>query len=449
MLALAVVFALLQLANVTGRASPDSKNYLSYALGLGGADKRTAAAVTIDFACESRAASAKRRQSVDVIRFHRADPRGEVMAQCRAREWHTVESRLRAGQTGGHTVPFLSERFMRIFEARPGYPAFLVPFVALLGATWGLWAAGVAVTAAGGVLAFLILRTLGSPTRVCLTGQVLYYVLPCGTTSMRPMAEGLTLTLTLAAVWGCVLALEGRRLRAGGWLVGGALAALFTVKHSQALFLGVCLAGAGVVIALRERREALRGGLEGRAGREGRGAEAVVAAGRRGQGAVTIAVIGVCGAAGTLFLAGLLGYPSATESVQDLLTRHFQRPDRVRPWPEFWQLQTNFWPEWLRRQVWEPLFAAALATGAWGLVRGRCPAFAAVVCAAASTGFLTQAGHPDIDIWGGRLIVIAWLLPVLGVPLLLEALSRSPVTPPLREEWDGQEERADRAHSMR
>lgn len=55
------------------------------------------------------------------------------------------------------------------------------------------------------------------------------------------------------------------------------------------------------------------------------------------------------------------------------------------------------------------------------------------MCAAAFTGFLTQAGHSDIDV-----------LPVLGVPLLLESLTRSPVAaPPVREE------RADRAHSMR
>ena len=39
--------------------------------------------------------------------------------------------------------PLMSERFMRIFEVRPGYPLLLVPFVTVLGVTWGLWAAGV------------------------------------------------------------------------------------------------------------------------------------------------------------------------------------------------------------------------------------------------------------------------------------------------------------------
>ncbi|MFD5267773.1 hypothetical protein [Streptomyces sp. NPDC058335] len=418
-LVLAVGYALLQLANVTGRDTPDSKNYLSYALSLRGESKHEAAVATIDWACEGQASIAARRQSVDVVRFHRADPTAEVFAECREREWRNVGARLAAGQTGGHTVPFMPERFMRIFEARPGYPAFLVPFLTLFGVTWGMWAAGVAVAAAGGALVFLILRTLRAPAGVCLTGQALYYVLPCGTTAMRPMTEGLLLALTLAAVWGCALALDGR-VRAGTWLVCGALAALFTVKHSQALFLGLGLAAAGALIAVRRRR---RGRPAGRA-------------------VVAVTVAGAAGAAGTLLLAGLLHHPSEAESLQDLLTDHFARPDRERPWPEFWQLQQRFWPEWLRRQLWEPLFLAALAAGAWGVLRGPRRAFGVLVVAAASTGVLTQAGHPDIAIWGGRLIVLAWLLPVLGLPLLLEPLVRGRVALPAQE-------RTDRAHSIR
>ncbi|GAB7108781.1 hypothetical protein JCM4814A_70950 [Streptomyces phaeofaciens JCM 4814] len=421
MLVLAAVFALLQLANVTGRDTPDTKNYLSYALSLRGDGKREAAAATIDYACAGGAAIAARRQSVDVVRFHLPDPSHRVMAECRAREWRNVEARLRAGQTGGHTVPFMPERFMRIFEVRPGYPLFLVPFVTLFGATWGLWLAGVVVTVAGGVLVFLILRTLRAPAPLCLTGQALYLVLPCGTTAMRPMTEGLMLALTLAALWGCALALEDGRVRAGAWLVVGSLAALFTVKHSQALFLGLCLAVAGSLVALRRLRR-------------GRAA---------GRGPAVLAVAGCCGVLGTMLLSRLLHYPAESESLQDLLTHHFARPDRTRAWPEFLHLQVNFWWEWLRRQLWEPLFVAALAAGAWGaLARGRRRAFGVFVVAAACTGILTQAGHPDMGIWGGRLIVLAWLLPVLGVPLLLEPVVRGQVVLPAQEG-------SDRAHSMR
>lgn len=404
-LLLAAVFAVLQLANVTGRDTPDSKNYLSYALSLGGVDKRAAAAATIDHFCAGRAAIAHRAQNVDVVRFHAPDPAPRVLAECREQEWRQVEARLAAGQTGGHTVPFMPERFMRIFEVRPGYPVVLAPFVSLFGVTWGVWSAGVVITCAGGVLAFLVLRALSVPVPLALTGQALFLVLPCGTTAMRPMTEGLLLVLTLAALWGCALALEGGGTRKGVAVVAAALCALFAVKHSQALFLGLCLAGAGAVTAVRRRW---------------RGLPPVA-------GAVALAGAGCAGALGAVLLARLLHFPSVSESVQDLLTDHFARPDRERPWQEFFQLQGNFWTEWLRRQLWEPLFLAALAAGALGARRR--PVFGAFLVAAACTGLLNQAGHPDINIWGDRLVTVAWLLPVLGVPLLLEPWVRRVVVP--------------------
>jgi hypothetical protein len=417
-LVLAAVFALFQLAGVTGRDTPDSKNYVSYALSLGGASKREAAAATIDWACSGEASIARRNQSVDVKRFHGADPTGRVTKRCRDFEWGVVERRLAAGQTGGHTVPFMPARFMRIFEVRPGYPVFLLPFVTVLGVTWGVWLASVLVTVAGGILVFLILRTLSVSVPLALTGQALYYVLPCGTTAMRPMTEGLMLALTLAVVWGCALALT-RRARAGAMLVAGSLLALFTVKHSQSLFLGLCVAATGTAVAVRRRRR-------------GRAA---------GRGVVAVTAVGCCAALGTVLLARLLHYPSESESLQDLLTSHFSRPDRAQPWPELLRLESNFWLEWTRRQLWEPLFVAALAAGAWGALRR--PAFGAFLLAAAFTGILTQAGHPDINIWGNRLIVLAWLLPVVGVPLLLEPVVRRRL--PLPAQGHGERQ----AHSMR
>lgn len=418
-LLLAAVFALLQLANVTGRDTPDTKNYLSYALSLTGHGKHETAVLTIDYACAGRASIARRDQSVNVLNFHGKDSSPRVMKRCRAEEWRQLNARLRAGQTGGHTLPFMSERFMRIFEVRPGYPVFLVPFVTVLGITWGMWAASVVAAVAGGILAFLILRTLSVPLPLALTGQALFYILPCGTTAMRPMTEGLMLALTLAAVWGCALVLEERRVRAGLALVGGSLLLLFTVKHSQALFLGLCLTTAGTVIAVRRWR---RGRVPGR-------------------GVVTIAAVGCVAVLGTLLVAKALHYPSQIDSLQDLLTNHYARPDRTRLWPELLHLEANFWLEWTRQQLWQPLFAAALAAGAWGALRR--PAFGVCLLAAAFTGILTQAAHPDINVWGGRLIVLAWLLPVVGVPLLLEPVVRARALVPV------QQGKAERAHSMR
>ncbi|WP_328507046.1 hypothetical protein [Streptomyces sp. NBC_00391] len=403
-LLLAAGFALLQFAGVTGRATPDTRNYVSYALTLGGASLRESAAGTIDHYCGSRAATAARDHSVDVVRFRAPSPAARVAEECRRELWRTVDRRLAAGQTGGPIAPFTSERFQRIFEVRPGYPVLLAPFVTVFGVMWGVWLASVLIAAAGGVLAFLVLRAVRAPAPVALTGQALYYVLPCGTTAMRPMTEGLLLALTLAALWGCALAMEGR-VRTGVPLVGGSLSALFTVKHSQALFLGVCLVGAcAVVVALRAR------------GGEREGCERVEPW-VRAVGAVSAGAV-VC----TLALARLLHYPAATESLQDLLTDHFTRPDRARPWPEFLRLELGFWVEWGRQQLTRPLFPAALVAGAWGALRQR-PVFGWFVLAGAFTGILNQAGHPDITIWGDRLIVVAWLLPVLGLPLSLERIT--------------------------
>ncbi|QNP72380.1 hypothetical protein IAG44_25135 [Streptomyces roseirectus] len=388
-LVLAALFAVCQLAHVDGRDTPDSKNYLSYALSLSGYGKREAAAATIGYVCAGRGATAARRQGVDVTRFREPSPGARVAAACRAKEWRAVEARLRAGQVGGHTVPFASERFMRIFEARPGYPAYLVPFTGLLGVRWGVWAASVTVAVLGGLLVFLVLRTLRAPPYACLTGQALYYLLPVGTTAMRPMTEGLMLALTLTALWGCALALDGR-VRAGACLIAAALAALFTVKHSQALFLGLCLGGAAAVSWCL----------------------------RRGRGLAAIAAVGLCGVVGTLLLARLLRFPSASESVQDLLTGHFAQPDRERPWSELVRLEARFWVEWGRRQLWEPLLLVSVVAGVVGVLRRR--AFGVCAVATGCTGVLTQAGHPDIGIWGGRLIVLVWVVPVVGVPLLLE-----------------------------
>ncbi|MER6693354.1 hypothetical protein [Streptomyces minutiscleroticus] len=400
-LLLASLFGCLQLANVTGRDTPDSRNYLSYALSLGGADKAEAVDRTVAYLCASRGDLASRGHSVDVGGFRGPDPGPEVREECRAHYGRILHERLREGRTAGHTAPFMGERFMRIFEVRPGYPVLLVPFVSLLGTVWGLWAAGVCVAAGGGVLVYLVLRTLRVPVVPALVGQVLYYVLPTGVTAMRPMTEGTMTALTLTALWGCALVLCGRRedgrgagRRAGVWLVAGSLALLFAVKHSQALFLGGCLAVAFGAVAWRRRRS-------GRPAGEGVAAVAAVTAGAA-----------VC----TVVAARLLGYPSEHDSLQDLLTDHFARPDRADPWGEFWRLEAGFWAEWLRRQLLQPLFPALLAAGAWGALRQR-PAFGAALVAAAATGVISQAAHPDIAV--DRLLVMAWLLPVLGVPLLL------------------------------
>ncbi|MER6984330.1 hypothetical protein ABT317_47140 [Streptomyces carpinensis] len=127
-LLLAVLFALLQLGTVTGRDTPDTKNHLAYALSLSGEGKRETAAVTVDDACAGRTARARRAQSVDVLRFRAPNPAARVTKECRAQPRREVDTRLRAGRTGGPTLPFMSVRFMRIFGCgQPGWPPFRPP----------------------------------------------------------------------------------------------------------------------------------------------------------------------------------------------------------------------------------------------------------------------------------------------------------------------------------
>ncbi|CAO0826027.1 hypothetical protein SMICM17S_06580 [Streptomyces microflavus] len=140
MLLIAVAFAGLQLTAVTGRASPDTKNYLSgrpvpqrREPGRGGPPRHRPTAPASSTAPLSSIPWTSGRIS------------GESQEQCVRRLNELGRRWSRNGNTSGMTAPFAKHRFMAIFEARPGYPLFLVPFVTVFDATWGLWLAGLVV----------------------------------------------------------------------------------------------------------------------------------------------------------------------------------------------------------------------------------------------------------------------------------------------------------------
>ncbi|MEV0097112.1 hypothetical protein [Streptomyces sp. NPDC050738] len=377
-LLLATLFACLQLTSVSGRATPDTKNYLSYALTLQGDTPRTAATRTITYVCA---------QSPPPPTGHHT---------CTAKLTRAI-SRHGGPRTTSPITPFAGPRFLRIFEVRPGYPLLLAPFIAAAGVTWGVWAAALFVTVTGGLLVVRVLRTLGARPAVAVAGQGLYYALPSGATAMRPMTEGTLMVLTLAVVWGYLLVLRKEKPRRGFALAAAAFAALFAVKHTQALFLGVTLAAALAAVAAVRRRGGRRAGPE-----------------------VTGLLALAAGAAGaTALVAHALHYPSAYDSVQDLLTHHYARPDVPHPWRELAYTEARFWTGWLRHQCLQPLLPVLLAGAGWAAYR-RSPVFAAVLAAAACSGVVNQAAHPDSTLWGDRLIVMVWLLPAIGLPLLAE-----------------------------
>ncbi|WP_334664677.1 hypothetical protein [Streptomyces cyaneofuscatus] len=391
MLLIAVAFAGLQLTAVTGRASPDTKNYLSYALSLSGESRAEAGRRAIDHSCASQ-----QHGPLDSIPWTSRKVAGESEEQCVRRLNDSVAHWSRNGNTSGMIAPFANHRFMAIFEARPGYPLFLVPFVTVFGAMWGLWLAGLVVALAGSVCVLLTLRCAGASRRAGLAGQALYLALPTGTVAMNPLSDGLSLALGTAVVLGCTLLCLDRP-RAGAALVVGGLALMFPVRYSQALLLAAALT-AGFALRwawLRRRRRPSQ---------------------RTGQAAV------LCGALAVAVYAGahLLSWPTGQDSAQDLLTDHYRRPDLPNPWLEFLVQERIFWTAWLRRQATYPVLPVLLALSAWALLRRR-SAVLPIALAAAFAGILNQAGHPNLDqLLGHRLIVFVWLLPVLAVPLLLD-----------------------------
>ncbi|MFH9608727.1 hypothetical protein [Streptomyces sp. NPDC017448] len=428
MLLVAVAFTGLQLTAVTGRASPDTKNYLSYALSLSGESRAEAGRRAIAYTCESA-----RHAPLPTIPWTSRKAPGETGEQCVRRLNDSMAYWTRRGNTSGMTAPFANQRFMAIFEARPGYPLFLVPFVTVLGATWGLWLAGLLVALAGSVCVLLALRAAGASRRAGLAGQALYLALPTGTVAMNPLSDGLSLALGTTVVLGCTLLLRTRpgtdaepragtgttsrpdpgasaerRAGAGRWagaagprtgtaLVVGGFALMFLVRYSQALLLAAALAAVLLIRAAWLHRK-----------------------GRRP--APVLRAAGLCGVLAVLVHAGahFLSWPMGQDSAQDLLTHHYQRPDRPDPWPEFFAQERVFWSAWLRLQASRPVLPVLLALSAWALLKRR-SAVLPVAVAAGAAGLLNQAGHPNLDqLLGHRLIVFVWLLPVLAVPLLLD-----------------------------
>ncbi|OCC11315.1 hypothetical protein [Streptomyces sp. PTY087I2] len=412
MLLIAVAFTGLQLTAVTGRASPDTKNYLSYALSLSGESREEAGRRAIAYSCDSG-----QHASLSPVPWTNRKTVGESEEQCVRRLNDSVAYWTRHGNTSGMTAPFANERFMAIFEARPGYPLFLVPFVAVFGITWGLWLAGLVIALAGSVCVLLTLRAAGASRRAGLAGQALYLALPTGTVAMNPLSDGLSLALGTAVVLGCVLLLRDRP-RTGAALVAGGLVLMFFVRYSQALLLAAALAG---VLLLRA------GWLRWK--------------GRRGA-APALRAAGLCAGLTVGIYAGahLLGWPMGEDSAQDLLTHHYQRPDLPNPWPEFFVQEGVFWSAWLRRQAASPVLPVLLALSAWALLKRRSVVLP-IALAAGAAGLLNQAGHPNLgQLYGFRLIVFLWLLPVLAIPLLLDRPARgaSPVPAQPEEVGGGQ-----------
>ena len=390
----AVLFGLGQLPAAPNRLTPDSAAYLMQTLDLLGRTPAEARAETITTFCAGYRAE----------RVLNLTPSGPVSAGFGTRRESDCVARLtREGQTTttnrygpaiteGTQIP--SPRYEAIFLSRPGTAVVFAPLVGIAGPLWGMWLTVLCCTLAASLLIYLLLRTLGLGRPAAVLGQVLYLVLPTGTWSMYLLSEAPSLLLTVLLLLGVTYVIKERSALGAGLITAAFLAGTF-VKYSQFLLLAACLAAMAVIAAIVHRRFTrpmlIIGGLA----------------------LLWIPLL--------LAVSAVLNWPGGSESVQDLLTVHYAKPDVADPIHQLLRLNVYFWSWWSVQQAIAPLLLVTWVACA-GILRGtRTPIWWAVIAIFLSA-LLTQAGHP-VATQGDRLYVSAWLLVVIAVPLLADRLT--------------------------
>jgi hypothetical protein len=383
---LAVGFVVLQLAGFSQEPPfADTYRYAVKAQRIAGVPATDAHERAVRVLCERWFVASDRARALDPYRRFRtsAPPVRQAVERCLSENPDTY----------GPSDP----RYVAIFEARPGYPLLVAPFVAVFGLKWGLLIPSWLIGAAGGLLVFLLLRLAGVGRMPALTGQVLYYVLPIGYWAARTLTEGAMLLGTLGVVIGCWL-LVTRRVRRGQVIAAAGYGSTFLVKYSQVPMLAAGLLVAAVVIWLVDRRS-------------------------RHRGTVLAGVTSGVALLGGLSVPALLGWPGLDESLQDTFTNHFHNgPDVADPVIRLAKMNRAIWPQLLMEQAIRPLLLVALAAALWALWRWSRP-LALIVSAAAATGVATEIAHP-MWVEGDRLYTQIWLAAVVGLPAGLHLLAR-------------------------
>lgn len=393
---IALAFTVAQSAEIQGRARMDTRQYIAHSYMLQGLGREEASRRAMEYFCDSARVGAARRDSADLANYRNHHGGAAAYRGCRTRMERGIENAARRTDITGYKALFSDPRVAEIFATRPGYPAFLVPFVKVFGLVRGVWLAAVVVTVAASGFVVLILRRLGVCVPLALLGQILYYALQTGTDSMQPMCEGLLLCLLLAGILGCVRILQGH-IRSGTAISLTAFTGAACVKYAQTLLAVAGIAGmTALLMGLRWLRH-----------REFPRPERLL-----------LATTGVFVAALQLVIVAL-GLPSTRASLQELMAVHYSRPLPPHLLHHFIRLSIGFWREWLRGGLVEPLGLLLLAAGAWGALRWH-RSFGFLIVGVAVAGFVNQAGHPEAAM-GPRLLVMASLLPVCGIPLLIES----------------------------
>ncbi|MGP4045570.1 hypothetical protein [Streptomyces sp. 2A115] len=374
----------------------DTRQYVAHSYMLQGVGREEASRRAMDYFCDSARIRSAQQASADLAHYRNNDSGKAADQECRKVMGGRIANNAERTDVTGYMALFSDPRVSVIFATRPGYPLYVIPFTHVFGLVVGLWAASLVATVLASGFVVLILRTLGASVPVALLGQVLYYALPTGKEAMLPLCEGLHLCVLLAAVLGCVRMLRGR-IPSGAALSLSAFAGAACVKYAQTLLAvaGIAAMTALVVLVRRLRRREFS----------------------RPELAVLAVTAGFASALQLVISA--FGLPSTQASLQDLLTVHYTQSLVPDLWYEFLRLNVAFWREWLRDALVQPLVLLLLAGGAWGAVRYH-RAFGCLIVGIAAAGIVNQAGHPETAV-GPRLMVMAMLLPVCGIPLLVES----------------------------
>ncbi|WP_433652680.1 hypothetical protein ACQP2C_10395 [Micromonospora zamorensis] len=358
----------------------DSYRYARATLSLLGTSPAEAQREALAAACEEQARWNARTASLDPVAME-APPRiAERTRQCIAR------------YPNGLTPN--APRYEAIFEDRIGYSVLAAPFVGLFGVNLGLSVTSVLFTALGGALIFWLLREVGVSVGIAVGGQLFYYFSPLGWWGSYPLTEGPVLAFTAAALLGSWWLLR-QRIAAGAALLIAALVLGTAIRYSTFLLVAAALAAAAL-LTLATTRTARR------------------------PGTWLLVGIGATATVGIFAMAKVLGLSGTGETLQDTFTNHFVLPDVADPWRRLVDLNLNFWPSWFRQELRAPWLLLGLGFGAWALFR-RDTALAWVTLALAGTGLATQIAHP-MWVESDRLYVAVWLVPVVGLPLLLDRL---------------------------
>jgi hypothetical protein len=282
-------------------------------------------------------------------------------------------------------------RYQAIFAGRPGYPLVAAPFVAALGVRAGLRALGVLMALTGSLLVVGLLRAAGLGPWPRTVGQIAFLACPLGWWATQALGEGLFTVCTLGAVWGGVLLLRARHVGPAAAATTLALAAGAITRYSSVLLLSALLAVAALAAYCASPRW-------------------------RHRGALVLVGLSAAAAAATGAAIAALGLPSASTTLQDTFTHHFETPDVADPWHALARLAAQYWSGWLAGQAAAPAFLVLTAVAAAALVGSRTP-LGPLALACALTGAGTVTAHPLVQ-EADRLGVLLWIPVVLGLPVL-------------------------------